>query len=93
MVKEQEELKKFWDITKAGYLIDGALKHNFIWYAFYDKTMGYKPNSGIHNFAAFTKNFVRSYIYSKQDLKTICGWYFHPGRRAQNLWFMLSATG
>lgn len=28
--------------------------------------IGHKPNSGIHNFAGFAKNYVRSYIYSSR---------------------------
>lgn len=34
--------------------------------------IGYKPNAGINNFAGFAKNYVRSYIYLKQNLQTVC---------------------
>lgn len=33
--------------------------------------IGYKPNFGTHNFAVSAKNYVKSYIYSKQDLQTV----------------------
>lgn len=33
--------------------------------------IGYKPNFGTRNFGGSAKNYVKSYIYSKQDLQTV----------------------